>query len=155
MALVQGGLVGRLADRYGDRGVAVAGAVALGIGLMVLPFAPAWIAYAALAVVGAGQGLLTTTTAALIAVRGGHRVGGSLGVGQSANAAARALGPILAGIAFDVRLSLPYLVGGVLCLLAAALLARTGGVDIAPIPPAEFTVGGETPEPVAAIDAVG
>jgi DHA1 family tetracycline resistance protein-like MFS transporter len=153
MALVQGGLVGRLADRYGDRRVAVAGAVALGAALVVLPFVPAPVAYAALAVVGVGQGLLTTTTASLIAVRGGHRVGGALGVGQSANAAARALGPVLAGLAFDVRMSLPYVIGGVLCVLAALLLSRASGVDIAPLPVAEFTVdAAPEPESVGAVE---
>jgi DHA1 family tetracycline resistance protein-like MFS transporter len=146
MALVQGGLVGRLADRYGDRRVAVAGAIALGTGLVVLPFSPAPVAYAALAVVGLGQGLLSTTTAALIAVHGGHRVGGALGVGQSANAAARALGPLLAGVAFDVRMSLPYVMGGAVCVLAALLLNRAGAVEIAPLPVAEFTVD-DAPEP--------
>ncbi len=140
MALVQGGLVGRLTDKYGDRGVAVAGAAALGIGLVVLPFAPAWLAYLALAVVGVGQGLLTTTTAALITVRGGHRIGGSLGVGQSASAAARALGPIVAGLTFDLRPGLPYLIGGVLCGGAALLLSRSGEAAIAPVPVATFTV---------------
>jgi MFS family permease len=140
MALVQGGLVGRLADRYGDRGVAVAGAGALAVGLAVLPFVPAVAAYTALAVVGAGQGLLATTTASLIAVRGGHRVGGSLGVGQSANAAARALGPLLAGLAFDANAALPYVIGGGLCVIAAVLLSHADGVPIAPIPAATFTV---------------
>jgi DHA1 family tetracycline resistance protein-like MFS transporter len=150
MALVQGGLVGRLADRYGDRGVAMAGATALAVGLAVLPFVSAPIAYTALAVVGVGQGLLTTTTASLIAVRGGHRVGGSLGVGQSANAAARALGPLLAGVAFDARPALPYVVGGALCLVAALSLSRADGVPIAPIPPATFTVDDALDEPVDA-----
>jgi DHA1 family tetracycline resistance protein-like MFS transporter len=140
MALVQGGLVGRLADRFGDRMVAVGGAAALAAGLVVLPFVPAWLAYAALAVVGVGQGLLTTTTASLIAVRGGHRIGGSLGVGQSANAAARALGPIVAGVAFDLGPSLPYVIGAACCLVAALILLRADGGEIAPVPTATFTV---------------
>src|SRR5262249_12790622 len=130
----------RLSDRYGDRMVAVAGALALAVGLVLLPFVPAWLAYAALAVVGVGQGLLTTTTASLIAVRGGHRVGGSLGVGQSANAAARALGPIVAGVTFDLGPSLPYVIGAVLCLGAALILVRSDGGEIAPVPTATFTV---------------
>jgi MFS family permease len=140
MALVQGGLVGRLTDRYGDRGVAVAGAVLLGVGLLTIPFAPAWLGYLALGLVGAGQGLLTTTTAALIAVRGGHRVGGSLGIGQSASAAARAVGPLVAGIAFDLGPALPYVLGAALALGAAVLLARSDGTAIAPVPVATFTI---------------
>ncbi len=154
MALVQGGLVGRLADRFGDRRVAVTGAVLLGVGLVALPFSPAWIAYPALAAVGVGQGLLTTTTAALIAVKGGHQVGGSLGVGQSASAAARAFGPIVAGVAFDLRPGLPYLIGGGLCALAALVLTRTEGEAIAPVPAAAFTVDAEQPVPAAGVVAV-
>lgn len=50
--------------------------------------------------------------------------GGVLGVGQSAAAAGRAIGPLLAGAAFDIRAALPYLAGALLCLLAAAVLGR-------------------------------
>lgn len=125
MVAVQGGLVGRLTDRYGDRAIAVAGAAALGAGLLVLPFAPAWIAYPALALVAVGQGLLSTTTAALIARTGGQELGGAFGVGQSASSAARAIGPLIAGVAFDLGTPLPYLLGGVLCLAALALLRTT------------------------------
>jgi MFS family permease len=131
MAIVQGGLVGRLADRFGDRGVAVAGAVLLGAGLVVLPFSPQWIAYVALGVVAVGQGLLSTTSAALISSTGGPEHGRSFGVGQSASAAARAIGPLIAGAAFDAGTALPYLAGAMLCLLAAWLLlaVRSGPAE--------------------------
>ena len=85
VVIVQGGLVGRLTDRYGNRTVAVVGAGALGAGLVVLPFTSAWLGYAALGVVAVGQGLLSTTTAALIAHDGGRELGGALGVGRSAD----------------------------------------------------------------------
>lgn len=127
MVIVQGGLVGRMTDRYGDRAVAVAGAILLGTGLVVLPFVPAWVGYPALVIVAVGQGLLSTTTAALIAAVAGRDLGGAFGVGQSAAAAARAVGPIAAGLAFDLRMALPYLGGAVLCLAAAAILAATHG----------------------------
>ncbi|GGM48571.1 MFS transporter [Dactylosporangium sucinum] len=126
MAVVQGGVAGRAADRFGNRRVAVAGAALLGAGLAVLPFTPPWLGYPALALVAAGQGLLGTTAAALIADAGGRALGGMLGVGQAAAAAARALGPIAAGVAFDLRPGLPYYLGAALCGLAAVLLLRSG-----------------------------
>jgi MFS family permease len=124
MALVQGGLVGRFADRFGNGRVAVAGGVLMAAGLAVIPLGSAWLNYVFLAVLGVGQGLLTTTTAALIAGAGRRALGGVLGVGQSAAAAGRAIGPLLAGVAFDVRPALPYLAGAAVCLLAAGLLSR-------------------------------
>jgi len=129
MVVVQGGLVGRFTDRWGDRRVAVAGAGLLALGLAPLPFVPAWLGYLALGVVAVGQGLLSTTTAALIAGASGQGLGGAFGVGQSAAAAARAAGPLLAGAAFDLRAGLPYLMGAGLCLAAMGLLhaTREGG----------------------------
>ncbi|MEU0559307.1 MFS transporter [Dactylosporangium sp. NPDC006015] len=132
MAVVQGGVAGRAANRFGNRRVAVAGAVLLGAGLAVLPFAPAWLGYPALAVVAAGQGLLGTAAAALIAEAGGRALGGMLGIGQAAAAAARALGPLAAGVAFDLRPGLPYCLGAVLCGLAAVLLHRSGNAEARP-----------------------
>jgi DHA1 family tetracycline resistance protein-like MFS transporter len=125
MVVVQGGLVGRVTDRWGDRRVAVAGAALLAFGLVALPFVPAWLGYLTLGVVAVGQGLLSTTTAVLVAHGGGQRLGGAFGVGQSAAAAARATGPLVAGEVFDIRAALPYVVGTVLCLTAMALLNAT------------------------------
>jgi MFS family permease len=147
MALVQGGLVGRLSDRFGDRGVAVAGAVMLGAGLVALPIGPQWLVYVALGVVAAGQGLLSTTSAALIASTGGSEHGRSFGVGQSASAAARAIGPLIAGAVYDAGMSLPYLGGAVLCLFAALLLFA---VRVSPAERAATVPVEQTPEPEVA-----
>jgi DHA1 family tetracycline resistance protein-like MFS transporter len=135
MVGVQGGLVGRVTDRYGDRNVALAGAAALAAGLLVLPFVPAWVGYPALGLVAVGQGLLSTTTAALIARAAGQELGGAFGVGQSAAAAARAIGPLLAGAAFDLGAPLPYVLGALLCIAALSLLA-TARTSITPDAPA-------------------
>jgi DHA1 family tetracycline resistance protein-like MFS transporter len=123
MVIVQGAIVGRVTARYGHRPVAVAGASLLGLGLLVVPFAPSWLAYLALGVVAAGQGLLSTTIAALIAEASGPQaLGGALGIGQSSAAAARAVGPIVAGLGFDLTMALPYLLGTLLAAGAAVLL---------------------------------
>ena len=145
MAIVQGGLVGRLTDRFGDKAIAVAGAALLGAGLAVLPYSPQWITYPALGVVAIGQGLLSTTSAALISTTGGPEHGQSFGVGQSASAAARAIGPLVAGAVFDAGAALPYVGGAALCLLAALLLVgvRPGAAKPTVAP------GGEQHQPEA------
>lgn len=127
MAIVQGGLVGRLSARYGDRRVAVAGTLMVGLGLVALPLGSALLNYVGLAVLAAGQGLMTTATAAMIAEMGRDALGGAFGVSQSASAAARAIGPAAAGAVFDVDLGLPFFLGAALCVAAALLLrGRTG-----------------------------
>ena len=137
MVIVQGGLVSRLTDRYGDAPVALAGAVVLAVGLLALPNVPAAVGYPALGLVAIGQGLLSPTTASLLARGGGGNLGGLLGVGQSAAAAARAVGPLVAGLAFALRPAAPYLIGAVASLGAAALLwtVRSGETGDDPPPP--------------------
>ncbi|GGM82243.1 tetracycline resistance MFS efflux pump [Thermopolyspora flexuosa] len=137
MAAVQGGLVGKLSARYGDRRVAVGGTLLMAVGLLALPLGVTWLNYVGLAVLAAGQGLMTTATSALIAEAAGAALGGAFGVGQSSSAAARAISPVAAGAAFDVHLALPYYLGTVLCVAAALLLRRRPAAP-APAPsPAE------------------
>ena len=134
LIVVQGGLVGMVADRFGDRPVAVGGAVLLTMSMMLLPFAPAVFAFIGLGLVAVGQGLLSTTSAALIArvADGGRaKLGGALGIGQSAAAAARVLGPLIAGLAYDIAMPLPYVLGALLCAAAAMLLSAVP--DEAPV----------------------
>jgi len=124
MAAVQGGLVGRLSARYGDRRVAIGGTLLMAVGLVALPLGVTWLNHAGLAVLAAGQGLMTTATSALIAEAAGAALGSAFGVGQSSSAAARAIGPVAAGAAFDAHFTLPFYLGAVLCAAAALLLRR-------------------------------
>ncbi|MEV5413206.1 MFS transporter [Thermopolyspora sp. NPDC052614] len=144
VAIVQGGLVGKVSARYGDRRVAVAGTLMVGLGLAVLPLGVAWLNYAGLVALAAGQGLMTTTTAALIAELGASALGGSFGVGQSASAAARATGPIAAGVVFDINLGLPFYLGACLCAAAALLLHLGTRTHAATAPPLRVVKDGQT-----------
>ena len=137
MAIVQGGLVGRLSGSFGNRNVAIAGALLLTAGLVILPYVSPWVGYPALGLLAIGQGLLTTTTSALIAEEGGSELGGAFGVSQSASALARALGPLAAGALYDVDIPLPYLLGAALSLLAAVLLVTRRRGTAAAAAPAE------------------
>ncbi len=127
VAVTQAVLVGRLTDRHGHRRVGAAGAAVLALGLVTVPLAPAWLAYTGLVPIAVGHGLLATSAAALIAAAGGPAVGGILGAGQSAGAAARATVPLRAGAAFDLGPALPYCAAAAGSLVAAVMLLRPYG----------------------------
>lgn len=124
IVIVQGGLVGRLTTRFGERALAVSGVLIMSGALALLPFVPS--AVGALAVVGAlalGQGLASPAQTSLLSREtDADEQGGVLGVGQSLSAMARGLGPVAAGWLFDRAFYLPYVAGSLLMLLAAWLL---------------------------------
>lgn len=128
MIVVQGGLIGRLAARYGERTLATIGAALLGGALLLLPIAgtlPA--AIGILGILAFGQGLASPSLATLLsrhALR--DEQGGMLGIGQSVSAAARALAPVTAGWLYDQGMSWPFLLAGLLGLAAAGAVARIG-----------------------------
>jgi DHA1 family tetracycline resistance protein-like MFS transporter len=129
MVIVQGGLVGRLVARFGERALAVTGALLLAASLGSLPFAPSLaFAFAALGVLGAGQGLLSPTLSTLVSrASGKDEQGGLLGLGQSLAAAARAVGPIAAGWLYDYGHAVPYSAAAALAVVAALLVGTAPG----------------------------
>ncbi|MBI4491835.1 MAG: MFS transporter [Chloroflexi bacterium] len=132
IAVVQGGLIGRLNARYGERALATTGALLMGLALLAIPLAPSFaLALVVLGVLALSQGLATPTLSSLLSRQSGaHEQGRVLGLGQSLSAAARAVGPLLAGWLFDRGVSLPYLVGAALALAAAWLVSRFESADL-------------------------
>lgn len=123
VTVVQGGLVGPLARRLGERRLAEIGMAALALGLATLPAAPSALLMAApLALLGFGQGTAVPSIMALISRSAGPlEQGRLLGVSQSLSAMGRVLGPVWGGVAFArLGISAPYLSGA--AVVGAALL---------------------------------
>jgi MFS family permease len=107
-AVVQGWLVGKLAPRFGEPRVMVAGCLFLTIGLVLLPLgsaagvSPAWrlpILLGVLALVSAGTGLVAPTAASYVSrITQPEAQGHALGGLQSSGAMARVAGPMLLGL---------------------------------------------------------
>lgn len=121
MVIVQGGLIGRVSARYGEQAVAAAGAVVMGLALAIIPFAPSLALAAFVAVfLAVGQGLVSPTLSTLLSREASaNEQGGTLGIGQSLAALARAVGPLVAGWLFDQGGALPFVFGALLALVAA------------------------------------
>jgi MFS transporter, DHA1 family, tetracycline resistance protein len=134
MTLTQAGPVGAGARRWGERRVAVAGAVAMAGGLAGLAAGgPPTLFLACVAVVAAGQGVLGTTTNSMVSrIAPPGRRGEYLGLTQAAAAAGRLVGPPVAGALYDSGTNWPNVTGAVLAVLAAAAVSvsrKPGGAD--------------------------
>jgi MFS transporter, DHA1 family, tetracycline resistance protein len=143
-AVLQGGLIGRLAQRFGEERLLLAGLVLIAIGLLVLPFARdiAWLGVA-VSGLALGMGLTQPSLSSLISRRAGRAEQGSvLGVTQSVGSLSRVLGPALAGVLFgDLGRASPFLWGAGLIAVAFVLafilfrgLGEAGVVEPGPPP---------------------
>ncbi len=97
-ALIQGGLIGRLAKKFGELPLTIVGAFLFACSLLAIPFTSPHTGLAALLGVGAlfavGNGLATPSLTALASKSAGRgEQGGVLGVTQSVASLARAVGP--------------------------------------------------------------
>ena len=105
LALVQGGLIGRLNKRFGEVALIQGGLLAIVCGLALVPLTPqgSWVALlGALTLLGGGQGLVSPALSSLLSRRAPvDAQGATLGVGQSLSSLARTLGPQMAGFAID------------------------------------------------------
>ena len=141
-AAVQGGLVGRLARRFGEHRLVVSGAAALAVGMLAIPFASSVPLLApAMLVVALGFSLMTPSLNSLVSLRVQSTVlGGTMGVSRSATTLARVLGPGWAGLLFEyIGKDWPYF-GGALIMTVVIAIALTLGADVANIEPGAANV---------------
>lgn len=123
MAIMQGGLVGRLAKRFGEWKLIPIGAVLSAIALFL--FGGAHVAatiYISLFILAIGNGMLQPSLSSLVS-KGAeeHERGAILGVYQSAGSLARIIGPLIAGILYDhLSIGAPFFAGGLLISIIAA-----------------------------------
>ncbi len=102
-AIMQGGLLGRLAHRVEEAYLVVIGAALLAVGIVFTPHtAPVAPLLLALGAVAFGHGITSPVLSSLISkASGGKSHGGVLGFSQSAGSLARILGPLWGGLLFD------------------------------------------------------
>jgi MFS family permease len=112
LIVVQGGLVGRLAKRFGEMALAKSGIVFMASGLAFIAFSPVTAGvFVGLTFVSVGTAIFNTSVLS-IASKGsdaGER-GLVMGVFQSMQALGRSLGPILTGLLYGIFHELPFVV---------------------------------------------
>lgn len=127
IAIVQGGLVGPLRNRYGEPNLVMAGLALLAVGLAALPFSTLLaVLLGSTALLAIGNGLLQPNLSALVSLESPHGESGrTLGLYQSLSSLGRILGPLAAGAAYQyLGIGAPFLFGAMLMVLALALLLQ-------------------------------
>jgi len=137
-AIMQGGLIGRLTNHFGEERLLLAGLVLIAAGLLVLPLARE-LALLLLSVTGLalGMGAMQPSLNSLISrCAGASEQGEVMGVAQSVGSLSRVLGPLLAGALFaGLGRASPFLCGMVLVCGAAVVSWRLPPADAAAVAP--------------------
>jgi len=124
--IVQGGAMGTLTRRYGERRLAVVAALLLIVGYAALAAASGEISMlAACGVLALGSALFTPSVSSLVSQEAAdHERGAVLGVYQGATSLSRIVGPGFSGVVFaKLGPSAPFLLAAALVLPALGLLA--------------------------------
>jgi len=124
IVLMQGGLVGRLVKRWGERSLLITGLVMLAAGLALLYWSTNLaLLLVALGIVSIGDGAVTPVVSALLSFASPPtRQGETLGLAQGVAGLGRIIGPLVAGSIFAIGgPGAPFILGSALVVLAALI----------------------------------
>ena len=125
VAGIQGGLIGRIVRAIGEKGVIIVGAASFTLGFVLVP--SIWrvpLLYVVAFFIAIGQGLCYPALTSLVSkVAPESERGSMLGLATSVGSLARFIGPILAGILYDVAEAAGAFYGGAVLMAAALAIA--------------------------------
>ncbi|MFL5629543.1 MAG: MFS transporter [Ktedonobacteraceae bacterium] len=124
IVIMQGGLVGQLVKRFGERSLLIAGLVLLAIGLALLPWSNRLgLMLVALGILSAGDGAVTPTISTLLSFASPeYAQGETLGFAQGLAGLGRIVGPLSAGSIYTWGgPGMPFLMGAGLVVIALLL----------------------------------
>ena len=126
-ALVQGGLVGPLARRFGEARLIALGAAGLGLGMLLIPLtSTAWDLCLVMVLAAGGFSLLSPGLNSLLSLHVGRaNLGASMGVSRSVTTLARVVGPVCLGVVFDaLGKDWPFYAGAAIMVLTVVMATR-------------------------------
>ena len=132
--VVQGGLIGPLVARFGERRLSLTGVVFVSVGFLLIALAQRTTAvplvFGGVALLALGTGLVTPCLRSLVSRRleDGGGQGAALGSMQALQSLAGVLGPPMAGLAFEtIGQRSPFWVGLALMLVVGVLVGGLPG----------------------------
>ena len=125
VAGIQGGLIGRLVTKLGEKRVIVIGAICFTIGFALVPLIYRLpLLYVVAFLIAIGQGLCYPALTSLVSkVSPENERGGILGFATSVGSLARFLGPIVSGFLYDLARAAGAFWGGAVLMLGAVIIA--------------------------------
>ena len=125
VAVIQGGLIGKLVKHVGEKRVIVIGAAAFVLGFALVPSMHRQaLLYGAAFCIAIGQGLCYPALTSLVSKASPDSERGSLlGLATSAGSLARFVGPLLSGVLYDWGRAAGAFYGGAAIMVAALLIA--------------------------------
>lgn len=128
LAVIQGGLIGRISQKIGDKNTATVGLIFQALGFVLFFLAPSlWMIYLTGILIGAGAALyIPTLTAVLSKNVSLSEQGEVFGVTASLSSLTNVLGPLWAGFVYDLIIpSAPYWMGAIILIIGIILISRT------------------------------
>jgi len=112
VAFIQGGAIGRLEKKFGEKSLLLTGAFLTGASVILMPYAPGFITLLVLLFFwGVGMAFSRPIMSSLLSKEvQAEEQGGIQGVSQSVGSLTRILAPLIGGYLFDVYASLPYFI---------------------------------------------
>ncbi len=132
--LMQGGMIGPLTRRFGEKHVAIAAGLFFSIGLGGMAMAMVeWQIWIALVPFGIGVGLFNPSVSSMVSkTASSNERGAVMGKFQSSSATGRVIGPLVCGpIYTGIAIAAPFALGSLLMLPVVLVL---GGFRMAPLP---------------------
>lgn len=125
VASIQGGLIGRLAKRVGEKGLIIIGAASFTLGFVLVPsIYRVPLLYSVAFFIAVGQGLCYPSLTSLVSrVSPEGERGSMLGLATSVGSLARFIGPILAGVLYDLAEAAGAFYGGAVLMAGALMIA--------------------------------
>jgi multidrug resistance protein len=109
LVVVQGGLLGRLVKRYGERSLILSGIVLMAAGLVLLPSSQLWLLLVSLGLLAVGQGVHNPSSLGLLSrLTDESSQGSTIGLSRSFGAVARILGPSAGTLLFVAGAAWPF-----------------------------------------------
>ncbi len=128
VAVIQGGLIGKLSKRFGERLLVRSGTVLLAMGFGIVPFIHqyGWLFLAAF-LIAAGQGVTYPSLTSMISQLADPRErGGTLGISAALSSLARMLGPVVAGMLYDIFAAWgPFTTAAAMTLIASMIMVSS------------------------------
>lgn len=130
MAIVQAGFIGYFSKRLGESKMLLIGSVVMGLGLSLIPFGPFWLQFVYFALIAVSNGMIGPAINSLISKNADPtKLGQIMGANQSFGSLSRGVGPVIAGVLYDIDYTLPYLAAGLImtiCFFTALRVVKIG-----------------------------